>query len=147
MKATLTYCNHLREPVVSFEVGSPVTVVGRGSPEVLRLPEVVKKVSRQDPFGARLGDTLFIAIPSDIRLARSHFSIRRAAGESGEAVFLIRDLQSHCGFMVNDVLNAGSAELQLKGGDRIHYGFEFVFNVVAGESDDQDSRAEPGAPD
>src|SRR2546430_2294981 len=41
-------------------------------------------------------------------------------------------LRSHCGFMVNDARNAGSAEMQLKAGDRIHYGFEFVFDVVGG---------------
>src|SRR5882724_11677901 len=54
------------------------------------LPEVVKRV-RQEPFQVRLGETLFIGIPSDLRLARSHFAIRRAVGESGEVVFLVRD--------------------------------------------------------
>jgi hypothetical protein len=145
MKAILTYFNHLREPMAAFVLDCQEVFVGRDPltnldshtllnlPEVRKdvrnLPEVVKR-ERREPFQVRLAETLFIGIPSDLRLARSHFAIRRAVGESGELVFLIRDLRSHCGFIVNDVRNAGSTEIQLKAGDRIHYGFEFVFDVT-----------------
>jgi hypothetical protein len=138
IKATLTYFDQ-GTPLVTVVLDSPVTIVGRGAPEVRDLPEVVEKVSKREPFQVRQGGTLFIGIPSDLRLARSHFAIRRAVGESGEVVFLVRDLNSYCGFMVNnDARTVGSPEMQLNGGDRIHYGFEFVFDVV-GRHDVQDA--------
>ena len=159
LQAILTYLDRVDEPMAAFVLDRQEALVGRDPlaewlvlqyemgkgfleshnllnlPEVRKdarnLPEVVKRV-RQEPFQVRLGETLFIGIPSDLRLARSHFAIRRAVGESGEVLFLVRDLRSHCGFIVNDARNAGSAEMQLKAGDRIHYGFEFVFDVVGG---------------
>ena len=158
LQVILTYLDRVGEPM-AFVLDRQETLVGRDPlaqwlilqyemgngfldshnlfnlPEVRKdarnLSEMVKRV-RREPFQVRLAETLFIGIPSDLRLARSHFAIRRAVGESGEVVFLVRDLRSHSGFMVNDARNAGSAEMQLKTGDRIHYGFEFVFDVVGG---------------
>jgi hypothetical protein len=129
MRARLTYFADGNQPMATFALDSPVTVVGRGPWEVHKMPAVVEKVRKREPFQVRLGDTLFIGIPSEMRLGRSHFAIRRVAGPSGEVAFFIWDLQSRCGFMVNDARNQGSAEVQLKDGDRIHYGFEFTFSL------------------
>lgn len=126
MKATLTYLDHRGEPLASFELVSPTTVVGRGPPEALGLPAVAEKVRNREPFQYLSEDTLFIGIP-DVRLARKHFLICRAVDDSGRVSFVIRDLDTHCGFMLNGVRQR-SAEVQLRNGDRIHYGFEFTFS-------------------
>ncbi len=146
MKATLTYRNLRRQTTIRFELDSPLTIVGRGASEALTLPGIAEKARRKEAFQVHQGDTLYLGIPSDLGLARKHFSIRRAETESGEVVFFIRDLGSHCGFFLNGDRPPGSAEIALKDGDRIFYGFEFVFNQVPDSPDLQEHQNTPNVP-
>jgi hypothetical protein len=143
MKAKLTCLNYRGVPVASFELDSPVAIIGRGPREVLGLPEITEKVTRGEPFHARLENTLYIGIPSSVHLARNHFSIRRETGESCQAEFFIQDLESLGGIRVNGLHNRGSEEMQLSDGDTIDAGCKFVFSLVESE----DASVERGVAD
>jgi hypothetical protein len=68
------------------------------------------------------------ALPEDVqdlRLARSHFEIRREDSAEGTARYLVRDLNSHCGTPINDC-NIGDGWHELSHGDRLLFNmFEF----------------------
>jgi hypothetical protein len=144
MNATLTYCNPRGEAVATFELDSPVTVVGRRPHEILDLPGVAEQLGRKEPFQARLWTILFIVIPGDLYLARRHFAIRRA----DDGGFLVRDLHSTGGFRLNGVRNPGAVEVPLNDGDRIQCGSDFVFNLGPGKTGVRVEAADPeAAPD
>jgi len=102
---------------------------------------VAARVMDWDYFQVRIGATLYVGIPFDMRLARRHFAIRRLVDQSGETAFFIRDLGSHCGFTVNGTRNQGSDEMPLRDGDRIQVGAEFVFRLERPSSAEKLSRA------
>jgi hypothetical protein len=128
MKATLTYLGHPPEQRAAIELVTDTTIVGKGALHDLGLMPLATQVMGWSYFLVCTGGTLYVGIPSDLRLARTHFAIRRVAGESG-STFRIRDLGSHCGLMVNETRNQGGDEMPLKDGDLIHYGFEFLFRL------------------
>ena len=102
MKTTLTYINDHGKPVGVFELTCATNVVGRGPHEALGSSEVVEKIIKREIFKVQKGDTLFIEIPFEMRLARSHFAIYRSVDESGLSAYEVEDLGSHCGLMLNE---------------------------------------------
>lgn len=128
MKAFLTYLGHHPEQRAPIELVTDTTIVGRGMLHDLGLETWVPQMMEWSYFIVCKGGVLYLGIPSDTRLARKHFAIRRVARESG-TTFWIRDLESHCGTMVNSTLNRGSDEMPLNDGDLIRCGLEFSFRL------------------
>ena len=91
MKATLTYLGHPPSQRAAIELVTETTVVGRGALHDLGLMPVATQVTGWDYFLGCSQGTLYLGIPSDLRLARCHFAIRRVAEGSGIS-FRIRDL-------------------------------------------------------
>jgi hypothetical protein len=127
--ATLTYLNARQQPVASFELDRPETIVGRTPLGMHYRSEGVDVMARHATFQVRRGETLFVGIVSDFNMCRQHFCIRRAIAASGEAVYFVQDLNSRCGTRVNSTL-IGAAVVQLKDGDLIACSSRFVFNLV-----------------
>jgi hypothetical protein len=88
---------------------------------------------RQTSFQIRLDDTLYIGVPSDAGLARSHFCICYVAGESENGVFLVKDLDSPCGILVNGTKVPYQVEKQLNASDRISCSSHFDFAIRRGD--------------
>ena len=129
MKATLTYLDQSRKSSATFELDSAVAFVGRGCRHTFSIEEIWESRAKQEALVSRRGDTLFIALPWVGCLARCHFSIRRRLNESDEQLFWIQGEIGPHEFMVNGIRDSKGAEIWLKPGDRIHDGFEFVFNI------------------
>ena len=129
MKATLVHKSDHGEPLAEFELGRDRTVVGRRPRETLDLSAVAEKIESKEAYTVEAGNTLYIGIPVEMRLARDHFAIYCSPDDRGVATFSVHDLGSHGGLMVNDEY-ASDREVPLRDGDRIHRGFEFEFRVV-----------------
>src|SRR5262249_22664111 len=100
MKATLTYLAPPPEQGITIELVNETTIVGRGSLHELGLRAVASQIMRWDYFLVCVGGTLYVGIPAEIHMSRSHFAIRRVPGESGDT-FMIRDLETFSGFRLN----------------------------------------------
>jgi hypothetical protein len=142
-RATLTYLDRTGQPVVTFELDCPTTIVGRAPLGVGDLPDD-GGLRQQTTYQVRQGDALFAGIASDLAMCRRHFCIRRAIAASGEAVYSIQDLNSRCGTFVNDAVIR--AVMQLKDGDSIRCSSRFVFNLAPNNNDPVTIQAEQSVP-
>lgn len=130
--ATLTYLDAVGQPILTFELDCQTTIVGRAPLKTATFPQDVDWVLAENTYQVRQGDTLYIAIAQDIAMCRQHFSIRRRAAMSGEAVYFLQDLNSRCGTLVNGIR---TALIQLNHGDLIRCSSQFLFSFPRGIGD------------
>jgi hypothetical protein len=138
-RATLMYLSPANQPIATFELDSPTTIVGRMPLGVTDLPQDLDLGPGKGTYHVRRKETLFVGISWDIAMCRQHFCIRRSITASGEAVYFLQDLNTRCGTYVNN--KQVRAVVQLKHGDRIRCSSRFLFSLTPGSNDQATIRA------
>jgi hypothetical protein len=129
LDATLTYLDSAERPIAIFALDSPTTIVGRAPLGAADLLQDEQLVRRESIYQVRRGDTHFVAIAENLAMSRQHFCIRRRVVPSGEAVYVLQDLNTCGGTWVNERQYTGAAMIQLKDGDRILCSARFLFSL------------------